>query len=73
MTLRPKFFSHTTDPDDLAVECVAHGFDVFVVQEDTTRPGYGYVVRERGTGAYFIREATSGAVYLVQPAEIMNP
>jgi hypothetical protein len=67
--LAPRFFSHTADPDELAVECVSHGFDVFVVQEDTTRPGYGHVVRERGTGAYFIREATSGAVYLVQPAE----
>lgn len=67
--LKPLFFSHTADPDDLAVECAAHGFRVRIVKEDDRREGYGYVVREFGSGAYFVREATSGAVYRVYPAD----
>lgn len=66
MSLTPIFFHHEPiDPDELAVLCHARGFRVETIREDTSREGYGYVVREKDTGAYFIHESRSGAVYRV--------
>jgi len=64
--LVPLFFhALALDPDELAAECAAHGLAVVLVQEDRSRSGYGWVVREKDTGAYFIHESLSGAVYRV--------
>jgi hypothetical protein len=53
------------DPDDLAAALAARGLDVELVRDPVQRQAWH--VRERKTGAWFIREAGSGAVYRVLP------